>query len=43
MRMIDGKPEYKNGLVRKLGWGLELECWVPWEGYVGSWVKGTGL
>lgn len=21
MRMIDGKPEYKNGLVRKLGWG----------------------
>lgn len=26
MRMIDGKPEYKNGLVRKRGGGLGSEC-----------------
>lgn len=37
MRMIDGKPEYKNGLVRKQGWGLGLEDWMPWEGSEGSW------
>lgn len=38
MRMIDGKPEYKNGLVRKQGWGLGLEDGRPWEGSKGSWV-----
>lgn len=39
MRMIDGKPEYKNGLVRKLGWWLELEVWF-WEGI---WSVGQDL
>lgn len=37
MRMIDGKPEYKNGLVRKWGCGIRLEPWMPWEGCEGSW------
>ncbi|EQB77870.1 mitochondrial 2-oxoglutarate/malate carrier protein-like isoform 2 [Camelus ferus] len=37
MRMIDGKPEYKNGLVRKLGWGLGLQDLALQEGGVGSW------
>lgn len=38
MRMIDGKPEYKNGLVRKQGWGLGLEVWMSWENSEGCWV-----
>lgn len=39
MRMIDGKPEYKNGLVRRQGQGVWVGvCQVPWEGYEGSWV-----
>lgn len=34
MRMIDGKPEYKNGLVRRQGGGAWVTVWrVPWEGY----------
>jgi hypothetical protein len=37
--MIDGKPEYKNGLVRKQGRGLGRVC-MPWEGYDGKWIKG---
>lgn len=36
MRMIDGKPEYKNGLVRQWGWGL-------WEGREGTGEAGHGL
>lgn len=36
MRMIDGKPEYKNGLVRKQGLGLGLDRWRPQEGIEGS-------
>ena len=42
MRMIDGKPEYKNGLVRKQGWGLGLEDWMSWENNEGSGVGGPG-
>lgn len=39
MRMIDGKPEYKNGLVRRQGWGAWVRmCWVPGEGEEGAWV-----
>lgn len=33
MRMIDGKPEYKNGLVRRQGGGA---------GCPGRGVKGAG-
>lgn len=43
MRMIDGKPEYKNGLVRKwaggLG-GLGLENGMLWEGGEGRGEDG---
>lgn len=28
MRMIDGKPEYKNGLVRNQSLGLGLQDWM---------------
>lgn len=42
MRMIDGKPEYKNGLVRKWGWGLGLEDGTLWEGREGRGEAGHG-
>ena len=32
MRMIDGKPEYQNGLVRNQSLGLELHGGKPGEG-----------
>lgn len=42
MRMIDGKPEYKNGLVRRRGGGSGQSVRVLWEGYEGSWVWSPG-
>lgn len=38
MRMIDGKPEYKNGLVRRQGGGAGSKC----IGCPGRDVKGAG-
>lgn len=46
MRMIDGKPEYKNGLVRKQGWGLGWRCpgkTVRIAGYEGQGPRGQVL
>lgn len=45
MRMIDGKPEYKNGLVRKRAGGsgrLGLEDGMLWEGGEGRGGDGHG-
>ena len=43
MRMIDGKPEYKNGLVRNQSLGLGLQDWMlGGREKAGSWVRGRG-
>lgn len=42
MRTIDGKPEYKNGLVRKQGLGLGWQGGLPWQGGGGGRLRGTG-
>lgn len=48
MRMIDGKPEYKNGLVRKQGRGLGWRIGFPGRavkvpGYEGQDPRGQVL